>query len=273
MVRVLFVCTGNTCRSPMAEALLRAKAKERGVPVEVRSAGVAAVGGVPVSAHAAEVLRERQVPHDGLSSPVTVEAVKWADLILTMTAGHKRMLLERYPEALEKTHTLKEYVEDRPEVLAEIAELERLYTEWQLRQAIGGKLSDEERARLLELEARVPDFDIADPFGGSLDTYRKVADELDAALEKLIAKLTRASAEEQAGGEKGAAGDPGPDGGAGANGESGADGDIDAGGQPDAGGHSDANGKSDAEGGTDADGGHDAAGGDGAGGNNGAGGE
>jgi protein-tyrosine phosphatase len=173
----------------MAEALLRAKAKERGVPVEVRSAGVAASGGAPVSAHAAEVLRERQVLHEGVSSAVTAEAVKWADLILTMTAGHKRMLLERYPEALEKTHTLKEYVEDRPEVLAEIAELERLYTEWHVRQAIGEKLGDEERARLLELEGRVPDFDIADPFGGSLDTYRKVADELDAALDKLVEKL------------------------------------------------------------------------------------
>lgn len=191
MVRVLFVCTGNTCRSPMAEALLRAKVKERGLPVEVRSAGVAAAGGAPVSAHAAEVLRERQVPHEGASSPVSAESVKWADLILTMTAGHKRILLERHPEALEKTHTLKEYVEDRPEVLAEIAELERLYTEWQVRQAMGEKLSDEERARLLELEARVPDFDIADPFGGSLDTYRKVADELDAALDKLVAKLAK----------------------------------------------------------------------------------
>jgi protein-tyrosine phosphatase len=187
----------------MAEALLRAKARERGVPVEVRSAGVAAADGVPVSAHAAEVLRERQVPHEGMSRPVTAEAVAWADLILTMTAGHKRMLLERYPEALEKTHTLKEYVEDRPEVLAEIAELERLYTEWHLRQAIGGKLSDEERARLLELEARVPDFDIADPFGGSLDTYRKVAEELDAALEKLMAKLGKEPAKGQDNGETG----------------------------------------------------------------------
>ena len=192
MVRVLFVCTGNTCRSPMAEAMLRAKAKARGVPVEVRSAGVAAADGVPMSAHAAEVLRERQVPHEGTSCAVSAEAVGWADLILTMTAGHKRMLLERFPEAIEKTHTLKEYVEDRPEVLEEIAELERLYTEWHIRQAIGGKLSDEERKRLLELEGKVPDFDIADPFGGPIELYRKVADELDAALDKLAAKLAEA---------------------------------------------------------------------------------
>jgi len=192
VVRVLFVCTGNTCRSPMAEAMLRAKAKERGLQVEVRSAGVAAANGAPVSAHAAEVLRERQVPHEGSSSALTAETVEWADLILTMTSGHKRILLERFPEALEKTHTLKEYVEDRPEVLAEIAELERLYTEWHVRQAIGEKLSDEERARLLELEGRMPDFDIADPFGGSLDTYRKVADELEAALDKLAEKLAEA---------------------------------------------------------------------------------
>lgn len=192
MTRILFVCTGNTCRSPMAEALFKRKALERGMAVEARSAGVAAADGMPISENAAQTLRERQVPHEGTSCALSAEAVGWADLILTMTAGHKRLLLERYPEAVEKTHTLKEYVEDRPEVLAEIEELERLYAELQLRQSIGEKLSGEERARLLELEERMPSFDIADPFGGPLELYRRVADELDAVLDKLAEKLAGA---------------------------------------------------------------------------------
>ncbi|MBB3110591.1 protein-tyrosine phosphatase [Paenibacillus phyllosphaerae] len=189
MKRILFVCTGNTCRSPMAEAMLRDQAKRRGLDVEVRSAGVSTVDGLPVSEHARAALRERGVPDNGSSSALDGGAVSWADLVLTMTTGHKRHLLQRFPNAVDKTYTLKEYVESDEAVLRDIAELEALYTEWHMKQALGQQLTEEERSRLLELERRIPGFDIADPFGGSLDMYQECADEIGQAMDKLIVKL------------------------------------------------------------------------------------
>lgn len=169
--------------------MLRERARVRGIALEVRSAGVSTMDGLPVSEHAQETLRAMEIPLGGASSALTAQTVEWADLILAMTTNHKRHLIERFPQAVDKIHTLKEYVEDRSEVLADIAELERLYSEWQVRQALGAKLTDDERARLLEIEQRIPSFDIADPFGGSLQRYRLVADEIAEAVDRLLHSL------------------------------------------------------------------------------------
>ncbi|GGD92810.1 low molecular weight protein arginine phosphatase [Paenibacillus nasutitermitis] len=189
MKRILLVCTGNTCRSPMAEGILKELAKKRGRPLEVRSAGVSTVDGLPVSVHAAGVLRKREASCPSSSKALDGGSVVWADLILTMTTSHKRSLLQRFPHAVDKTYTLKEFVGSDEKVLADIAELEALYTEWQMKQVLGQQMTSGERDRLLELEKRIPNFDIADPFGGSMEIYERSADEIEAALQKLLDKL------------------------------------------------------------------------------------
>jgi len=188
--RVLFVCTGNTCRSPMAEAMLTASSRSRGLILEVRSAGVSTMDGLPTSTNTASVLQRRDIAHHGCSRALDVGMVEWADLVLTMTTGHKQAVLQRFPGGVEKTYTLKEYVDCDDAVMTDIAEMETLYAEWQVKQTLGQPLTDKERNRLLELERRLPSFDIADPFGGSLQVYEACAAEIELALSKLLDKLS-----------------------------------------------------------------------------------
>lgn len=87
---LLFVCTGNTCRSPMAEALARHAIDERGWgEVEVASAGVAAMAGSPASSAVPAVLEEVGIrPRDHRARELTPEAVEWADAIFVMAPQH-----------------------------------------------------------------------------------------------------------------------------------------------------------------------------------------
>lgn len=87
---VLFVCTGNTCRSPMAAALARRAIDERGWSyVRVESAGTGADHGAPAAEHTVGVLGDLGIDlSDHSSQPLTRERVEWADLIVTMGRGH-----------------------------------------------------------------------------------------------------------------------------------------------------------------------------------------
>jgi len=104
--RILFVCTGNTCRSPMAAALLESKQLPG---VEVKSAGVFAAEGGEASAHAKTVLKEKGIDASHRSSLLKKEHIDWATHVLTMTSGHKEMIVGRFPEAKDKTFTLKQF--------------------------------------------------------------------------------------------------------------------------------------------------------------------
>lgn len=95
-MRILFVCTGNTCRSPLAEALLRRAAAERGSDaITVASAGAAAAVGMPASEGAYLVALEHGLDLSShRASLLTREAVRDADLILAMGPSHLRRIEE-----------------------------------------------------------------------------------------------------------------------------------------------------------------------------------
>ena len=110
-MNVLFVCSGNTCRSPMAEALFRERIK--GTEIEVRSAGTTAFNGDPIAPHAMAILQEKSIEYSHQSQRINPEFMNWADLVLTMEQSQKYMLLAMFPQFASKIFILKEYIRER----------------------------------------------------------------------------------------------------------------------------------------------------------------
>lgn len=93
MTSLLFVCTGNTCRSPLAEALMRLEAEARGAEVTVSSAGIFAADGASASLPSVRAAARRGADLGAhRSRPLGPEALESADLVLVMTPSHLRAL-------------------------------------------------------------------------------------------------------------------------------------------------------------------------------------
>ncbi len=137
---VLFVCTGNTCRSPMAEGLFNVYAKEQNIDITAQSAGIAVFGKTPPCENAIIAAREYGADISShLSRQADESMIEKSDVVLCMTLSHQKALEQMYPKYADKIMCLS-------------------------------------------------DFDIPDPYGQSLEVYRKTAEAINTAIRKLPIK-------------------------------------------------------------------------------------
>lgn len=142
-MRFLFVCTGNTCRSPMAEGILKDIAKKKNLDIQVSSAGIFAHNGEPISSKAIEAMKQIGIDiSDYRSKSLNEKQLRDADIILTMGHSHKHFIEDKYRGYGGKVFTLLEYV-------------------------YGFKN------------------DISDPYGGDLNIYKEIRDEIYQAIREM----------------------------------------------------------------------------------------
>ena len=150
-MKVMFICTENTCRSPMAQGLFeKAVKKEDKREIKVYSCGIYAEnGGVPTY-NAIQVMKQYNIDlGKHKTTNISNSNILDMDLILCVTTIHKKMVLEKYPDLKEKIFTLKEYVLDKKD----------------------------------------QNIDINDPWGYDLVVYKRCAEEINEYLKLLIKKI------------------------------------------------------------------------------------
>lgn len=149
MKKIMFICTGNICRSAMAEKMMAKKIKEQNKDIQVYSSGIYAEDGDISTENAVDIMKERGIDlTQHRATNIANSKIKEMDLILCATVSHKYNVIQMYPELKEKVFTIKEYV-DGPS----------------------------------------KDMDIKDPWGYDIVIYRNCAQELENYIDKIIEKL------------------------------------------------------------------------------------
>jgi protein-tyrosine-phosphatase len=112
-MKILFVCTANICRSPMAEEIFNALAEDRKLPWHAESAGVVALEGEPMAPKASEALEEAGIYTKGhRARQVSQTMLEEADLVLAMTPRHVAELRRLFGGSSYKVYSLPEYAKD-----------------------------------------------------------------------------------------------------------------------------------------------------------------
>ncbi len=185
MASVLVVCTGNICRSPMAEGFLRAALERRfgdAAPL-VASAGVIGRDGAAAEPEAVRAAAERGVDiGHHVVRRLRREHIAAADLVVAMAAEHREAVVDAVPAAAGDAFTLKELVRllealPEPEPAPDVDALVR------------GRVRDADDLRRGGFVPNRHDEDVVDPLGMPLETFRAVAWELESWSERLVVGL------------------------------------------------------------------------------------
>lgn len=150
-MKIMFICTGNICRSAMAEGMMKKLTKDNNLNLDICSCGIYAEDGDYATYNAIEASEYYDVDiKNHRATNIKNSKIKEMDLILCATESHKHSVIYMYPELKEKTYTMKEYA---------------------------------------KIDKDGQDMDIKDPWGYDLNIYQNCAKEIEGCLIKIIEKL------------------------------------------------------------------------------------